>query len=117
MKYALILIIALSDICFAGGSGSGTLLQLPTSSITNSGRLLQNGPVDIKFGDIIYYKGETATDLFLQFGKIQGNNWDIKGIKLKKDTTFIDNALFDAIVNSKTSNDWSKIVPFNPYKE
>lgn len=130
MKNLIILLFALSEVCFAGGSGSGTL---PSASIRNSdssiGSTVSIGSstMDIDsaiqkhFGndrksnrynrasDIIFYQGETEQNVFIQYGTSKGRSWMIEGIKIDKQSSDLNSQVMEAIVKSKITNDWSKI--------
>lgn len=133
MKRLILILLAsmFAQISFAGGSGSGNLgdgskggnggttkrtYKINPDSGIDLGSYIGNTNilndkqkiVDPSKG-IIYYQGETQTDIYFKYGQPVGTKWLIEQRKIQKDTISLEAYVYEALNHSKITRDWSRI--------
>ncbi len=109
MKNLIVVLCLLGQYAVAGNS-SGTLGSSDKSSTrggSGGGTTSQKSKLN---GGILFYQGETQTNIYFKYGKAQGNSWEINQLKVNKNTDAIDLSVFNAIEKSKETKDWSRIL-------
>lgn len=120
------LLITLSfEASFAGGSGSGSMDDGAKGGTGGNNKRsyaqILNPDVLKKIQNtnsgIVYYQGETHKDIYFKMGQPNGSKWMIEQYKVQKNTSSVGSSIYDALVQSKETNDWEKIQKpsFDPY--
>ena len=116
-----------------GGSNKGfyygTLNNSSTKNSYNSnfGSIIEFKPVDINKIDyktykqyqdiesgIIYYQGESTSNIYFQTAKPFGSYWHIEQHKVQKGIDLVNAQVYEALTKSKRVRDWQKIQNFSP---